>query len=117
MRKYVYSSAVEKIAIKESGFEPRYAPEEKIRISEVSDFPGPGKITALRFIQWCQKNSAGVVSLPTGKTPVHFIYWTFFILKNWTERMCNDFLILMELIMLPGQIYLILFLCISTIFI
>ncbi|MCM8764217.1 MAG: glucosamine-6-phosphate deaminase, partial [Candidatus Omnitrophica bacterium] len=86
MRKYNYSSTVEKIAIRQSGFEPRYHPEEKIRILEVPDFPSLGKITALRFIEWCQKNPAGAVSLPTGKTPEHFIYWTSFILKNWFRK-------------------------------
>ncbi|MCM8825788.1 MAG: hypothetical protein NC937_06615, partial [Candidatus Omnitrophica bacterium] len=64
MRRYDYSSSVEKIAIKQSGFEPRYQPEEKIRILEVADFPSLGKITALRFLEWCKKNPAGVVSLP-----------------------------------------------------
>ncbi|MCM8815072.1 MAG: glucosamine-6-phosphate deaminase [Candidatus Omnitrophica bacterium] len=86
MRRYDYSSSVEKIAIKQSGFEPRYQPEEKIRILEVADFPSLGKITALRFLEWCKKNPAGVVSLPTGKTPEHFIYWTSIILKNWFRK-------------------------------
>lgn len=87
MKRYDYSSSVEKIVLSNSGFEFQYLPEEKIRILEIGDFPSLGKITALRFIEWCQKNPEGLISLPTGKTPEHFIYWTSFILKNWkTDR-------------------------------
>ncbi|MCM8759554.1 MAG: glucosamine-6-phosphate deaminase [Candidatus Omnitrophica bacterium] len=85
MRNYDYSSNVEKVALKDSGFEFQYLPEEKIRILEVKDFPSLGKITALRFLEWCQKNPEGVISLPTGKTPEHFIYWTSYILENWDQ--------------------------------
>jgi len=86
MRIYDYSSDVELIAIKQSGFKAKYAPQEKIRVLEVSDFPSLGKITAIRFIEWCQKNPGGTISLPTGKTPEHFIYWTSLILKKWEDR-------------------------------
>ncbi|HOL34875.1 MAG TPA: glucosamine-6-phosphate deaminase, partial [bacterium] len=86
MRVYDFSSSVENIAIRQSGFEPQYFPEEKIRILEVPDFPSLGKITALRFIEWCQKNPTGVISLPTGKTPEHFIHWTWSILNNWDSK-------------------------------
>ncbi len=86
MRSYNYSSDVESIAIKQSGYRPQYAPEEKIRVLEVSDFPSLGRVAALRFIEWCQKNPEGIISLPTGKTPEHFIYWTSLILKKWEDR-------------------------------
>ncbi len=86
MKNYDYSSSVEKIAQINSGFEPQYMPEEKIRIVEVGDFPSLGKIVSLRFIEWCQKNPEGLISLPTGKTPEHFIHWTAFILENWTKK-------------------------------
>ena len=29
----------------------------------------------MRFIEWVQQNPGGVISLPTGKTPEHFIKW------------------------------------------
>ncbi|HPP67007.1 MAG TPA: glucosamine-6-phosphate deaminase, partial [bacterium] len=86
MRKYDYSSTVESLAIKQSGYKENYPPEEKLRVLVVSDFPTLGKITALRFIEWCQKNPGGVISLPTGKTPEYFIYWTSLILKKWEDK-------------------------------
>ncbi|MGB9642055.1 MAG: glucosamine-6-phosphate deaminase [Candidatus Ratteibacteria bacterium] len=92
MRIYDFSSSVEDIAIKQSEFRPQYFPEEKIRILEVVDFPSLGKITALRFIEWCQKNPSGVISLPTGKTPEHFIHWTWFILNNWNSKDMKELL-------------------------
>jgi len=30
-------------------------------------------------------NPEGVISLPTGKTPEHFIKWTKHLLDNWSE--------------------------------
>ncbi|MCX7706240.1 MAG: glucosamine-6-phosphate deaminase, partial [bacterium] len=92
MKNYDYSSNLEKIVKEESGFEFQYLPEEKIRIVEVKDFPSLGKIAALRFIEWCQKNPGGVISLPTGKTPEYFIYWTSYILKNWNKKEVQEIL-------------------------
>lgn len=42
---------------------------------------------ALRFIEWAQQNAGWTISLPTGKTPEHFIKWVSNILTNWhTEK-------------------------------
>lgn len=61
----------------------------------VDNFPALGKITALRFLEWVQNNPEGVISLPTGKTPEHFIKWTQFMLKNWESKrvieICEEF--------------------------
>jgi glucosamine-6-phosphate deaminase len=52
----------------------------------VDNFPQLGLFTALRFIEWIDKNPEGVISLPTGKTPEHFIKWTQFFLNNWNNK-------------------------------
>jgi len=76
-------SNVEKYYLELSGKELIYPPTEKIPAIQVSNFPELGKLTSLRFIEWLQNNPAGVISLPTGKTPEHFIKWTAHFLKNW----------------------------------
>lgn len=82
-RIYDASSSVEGRELKRSGRKPMYAPVEKINVIEVSNFPMLGKLTALRFIEWVLKNPGGVISLPTGKTPEHFIKWVTRILERW----------------------------------
>jgi len=52
----------------------------------VDNFPQLGLFTALRFIEWITENPYGVISLPTGKTPEHFIKWTQFFLNNWEDK-------------------------------
>jgi glucosamine-6-phosphate deaminase len=86
MTTYDGSSRVEERAIVSSGRKPRYAPTEKISVVEVQNFPMLGKLTALRFIEWVKKNPGGVISLPTGKTPEHFIRWVTRILERWETR-------------------------------
>jgi glucosamine-6-phosphate deaminase len=76
-------SKVEQFYLTLSGKELIYKPTEKIPVIQVSNFPELGKMTALRFIEWIQENPGGVVSLPTGKTPEHFIKWVTYFLKNW----------------------------------
>lgn len=76
-------SNVEQYYLSLSNKELIYKPTEKIPIIQVSNFPELGKLTALRFIEWMQSNQGGVISLPTGKTPEHFIKWVSFFLKNW----------------------------------
>jgi glucosamine-6-phosphate deaminase len=85
-RTYDASSEVEKIELRRSGRKEIYPPTEKIRVIEVENFPLLGKLTALRFLEWVEKNPGGVVSLPTGKTPEHFIKWVMRILERWTTR-------------------------------
>jgi len=86
MREYINASRVEELAIQRSGRRLRYEPTEKISIVEVSDFPSLGKFTALRFLEWLQLNPEGVICLPTGKTPEHFIRWTAHFLENWNAK-------------------------------
>ena len=79
-------SKVEQFYLEQSQKQLIYKPAEKIPVIQVSNFPELGKMTALRFIEWVQKNPNGVVSLPTGKTPEHFIKWVAYFLKNWDKE-------------------------------
>jgi glucosamine-6-phosphate deaminase len=85
-RTYDAASSVEAIELQQSGRKATYPPTEKIRVIEVENFPLLGKLTALRFIEWVLKNPGGVVSLPTGKTPEHFIKWVVRILERWNTK-------------------------------
>ena len=76
---------VELAALASSPYEPRYAPDEKITALVVDNFPALGKLAAMRFIEWVQANPGGVVSLPTGRTPEHFIKWVNRILTGWED--------------------------------
>ena len=79
-------SKVEQYYLTQSQKELIYKPTEKIPVIQVANFPELGKLTALRFIEWTQQNPNGVVSLPTGKTPEHFIKWVAYFLKNWDKQ-------------------------------
>ena len=83
MRTYNTASSVEAFELQKSGRQFSYPPTEKIKIIEVENFPLLGKLTAFRFIEWVLKNPGGVISLPTGKTPEHFIRWVGRILERW----------------------------------
>ena len=85
-RSYDATSHVEDMAVKASGWKLIYPPTEKIKIVEVPNFPMLGKLAALRFIEWVQKNPGGVISLPTGKTPEHFIKWIVRIFDRWETK-------------------------------
>ena len=76
-------SKIEQYYLEKSGKELMYKPTEKIPIIQVDNFPELGKLTALRFLEWVQENPGGVISLPTGKTPEHFIKWVAYFIKNW----------------------------------
>lgn len=76
-------SRVEEKALTRSGEKLCYSPSEKVGVITVENFPMLGKLTALRFLEWVQQNPGGVVSLPTGKTPEHFIKWVTNFLENW----------------------------------
>ena len=82
----VLSSKVENFFLDKSKKKLRYEPTENISIIQVDNFPELGKITALRFIEWVLENPKGVVSLPTGKTPEHFIKWVQRILNDWDTK-------------------------------
>lgn len=79
-------SKVEQYYLTQSHKELIYKPTEKIPVIQVANFPELGKLTALRFLEWVQQNPGGVVSLPTGKTPEHFIKWVAYFLKNWDKE-------------------------------
>ena len=78
-------SSVEARALQISAFKDRYPPAEKIRAIVAANFPAMGQLTALRFLEWAQQNPEGAMSLPTGKTPEHFIRWVTHIINNWDK--------------------------------
>jgi glucosamine-6-phosphate deaminase len=83
VRTYDTRSSVEAFELKKTGREFMYPPTEKVKIIEIENFPLLGKLTAFRFIEWVLKNPGGMISLPTGKTPEHFIKWVGRILERW----------------------------------
>jgi glucosamine-6-phosphate deaminase len=93
LRRYVYDdkafemdvnlTAVEKVAVEASPFGVLYPPTEKIATIVVENFPALGRLAAMRFIEWVQDHPGGVISLPTGKTPEHFIKWVRRLLDGW----------------------------------
>jgi glucosamine-6-phosphate deaminase len=85
-------SEVEKVYLNQSGKKLLYEPTEKIGIIQVKNFPELGRLAALRFLEWVLANPGGVISLPTGKTPEHFIKWVSYYLKNWDKKEVREFL-------------------------
>ncbi len=83
---------VEERFLTESSMKILYKPEEKIQTIVVNNFPALGKLAALRFIEWVQNNPGGVISLPTGKTPEHFIKWVTQILNGWNTKKIKEML-------------------------
>ena len=77
-----FSSNVEQSFFARSG---RTNMSTKIPYIVVQNFPNLGLFTALRFLEWASQNPEGVISLPTGKTPEHFIKWTQYLLNHWDE--------------------------------
>jgi glucosamine-6-phosphate deaminase len=86
LKTYNPASTVEEVEVTRSGRKVIYLPTEKIPVVEVNNYPLLGQLTAFRFIEWVLKNSGGVISLPTGKTPEYFIKWVQRILANWNKR-------------------------------
>jgi glucosamine-6-phosphate deaminase len=80
------TSSVEMMALKFNNQKICYPPTEKVKTIIVENFPALGKLTALRFIEWAQKNQGWTISLPTGKTPEYFIKWVCFLLDKWNTR-------------------------------
>lgn len=76
---------VERAALAASPFGGFCPPSENIRTIVVDNFPALGRLAAMRFLEWAQANPEGVVSLPTGKTPEHFIKWVQRLLNTWDE--------------------------------
>ena len=84
-------SAVEQKTVADSPFQAVH-PNEKVLTLVVNNFPALGRLAAMRFIEWVQTNPGGVISLPTGKTPEHFISWVNRILGAWGTRETNAIL-------------------------
>ena len=74
---------VEQAAVQASAFGAIYEPTEKIATIVVENFPALGKLAAMRFVEWVQHHPGGVISLPTGKTPEHFIKWVQYLIAHW----------------------------------
>ena len=74
---------VEAVAVGASSFDALYEPTEKTPTIVVKNFPALGRLAAMRFIEWVQHDPGGVISLPTGKTPEHFIKWVQRLLQGW----------------------------------
>ena len=80
------TSRVEQLALERSGYDHIYVPEEKIPSIIVENFPALGRLTAARFLEWTLENPEGVISLPTGKTPEHFIKYVQHWLRTWSHK-------------------------------
>jgi len=79
-------SSVERTALERSPFRVIYPAAEKIATITVDNFPALGRLAAMRFLEWAQNNPGGVISLPTGKTPEHFIFWVKRMLETWDSK-------------------------------
>jgi len=76
-------NGVEKVFVEQSG---RKEITTRIPYVIVPNFPNLGMLTSLKFLEWIAEHPDGVISLPTGKTPEHFIRWTQHILNNWDKK-------------------------------
>ena len=85
-------SPVEARAIENSPLDPLYAPDEQIPVITVSNFPALGQLVAMRFVEWVQDHPGGVISLPTGKTPEHFIKWVNRLVQTWDDPATRELL-------------------------
>lgn len=85
--KYPQLTAVENVFFEQSNVQKITT---KIPNILVENFPQLGLLTALRFLEWVSENPNGVISLPTGKTPEHFIKWTTYLLDNWGEEKAKN---------------------------
>jgi len=79
------SSAVERCFLEQTAYYAKYPPMEKLPVIITESFPQLGKLAALRFLEWAQVNPGGVISLPTGKTPEHFITQVRYFLDGWDK--------------------------------
>ncbi len=84
-KKRVPVSTVECVALEHSGRQFIYPPTEKIPVIEVDNYPALGRLTAFRFIEWVLGHPEGVISLPVGKAPEHFIRYVVYLMSHWTD--------------------------------
>ncbi len=92
MRKKYIPSKVEEIILTNTGQQIIYPPTEKINTLIVDNFPALGRLTALRFLEWAPQNEGWTISLPTGKTPEHFIKWLTLLLNSWSTKKTQQLL-------------------------
>ncbi len=86
-------SSVEKYFLKSASLPFLDKQFERIPVLTVNNYITLAQLTALRFIEWVYENPEGVVSLPAGNSPRHFIKWLYYYLENWdTERKKNGIL-------------------------
>ncbi len=78
-------SPVESAALARSPFDALYPAADRLPTIVVESFPALGRLAAMRFLEWVQQNPEGVVALPTGRTPEHFIRWTKHLLRTWQQ--------------------------------
>lgn len=83
---------VETRALENSPLDPLYGPDEQIPVITVRNFPALGQLIAMRFLEWVQDHPGGVVSLPTGKTPEHFIKWVSRVMQTWDDPATRELL-------------------------
>lgn len=76
---------VEQEFVRESQRQKYYASEHIPGVIEVSNVAALGKLVSLRFLEWVSEHPAGVVSLPTGRTPEMFIAYLKHFRQNWKE--------------------------------
>ena len=84
-QQHLTTSTVETVALKHSAMNALDLPAEKILAITVANFPALGKLAAMRFLEWTQDRPGGVIALPTGKTPEHFVKWVTQLLTTWDE--------------------------------
>jgi glucosamine-6-phosphate deaminase len=90
--KQKFISRVEQVAVQSRDQQLIYPPIEKINTIIVDNFPALGKLAAMRFLEWAQNNEGWTISLPTGKTPEHFIKWVNYLLNHWRDKKVQNLL-------------------------
>lgn len=81
---FSHDSKVEELFLQKGNRLSQY-PHERIPSIEVSNCIELGKLTALRFLEWVQQNPDGVIALPTGKSPEHFINFLQHYKAHWHD--------------------------------
>ncbi len=63
---------------------------EKIPVIETDNPFELGKLAALRFLEWVQKNPNGVIALSTATTSEHLIRFLFYYKNNWNNQRVSE---------------------------
>ncbi|MFZ5832097.1 MAG: glucosamine-6-phosphate deaminase [Planctomycetota bacterium] len=89
---HIRLSPVEQRAAEASPLAVLYPSHERIPAITVPHFPALGRLAAMRFLEWAQDHPGGVISLPTGKSPEHFINWVTRCLDTWDSGQTQEIL-------------------------